>query len=90
MYLQVLMEKTVVLALATGQKRFSAPLSKLVEKYVEILANQGLLSTVMEYLKLMGTEDLSLELVILRDRIAFSSQPGIHFILLPNNRNPKP
>ncbi|CAH1440570.1 unnamed protein product [Lactuca virosa] len=76
--LQDLMEKTVVLALATGQKRFSAPLCKLVEKYAEILASQGLLSTAMEYLKLMGTEDLSPELVILRDRIAFSSQPEIN------------
>ncbi|XP_024987452.1 protein transport protein SEC31 homolog B-like [Cynara cardunculus var. scolymus] len=74
--LQDLMEKTVVLALATGQKRFSASLCKLVEKYAEILASQGLLTTAMEYLKLMGTEDLSPELVILRDRIALSSEPG--------------
>lgn len=67
----------MVLALATGQKRFSASLCKLVEKYAEILASQGLLTTAMEYLKLMGTEDLSPELVILRDRIALSSEPGI-------------
>ncbi|KVI00734.1 hypothetical protein Ccrd_021012 [Cynara cardunculus var. scolymus] len=73
--LQDLMEKTVVLALATGQKRFSASLCKLVEKYAEILASQGLLSTAMEYLKLMGTEDLSPEFVVLRDRIALSSEP---------------
>lgn len=69
----------MVLALATGQKRFSASLCKLVEKYAEILASQGLLTTAMEYLKLMGTEDLSPELVILRDRIALSSEPGIFF-----------
>ncbi|KAK9056092.1 hypothetical protein SSX86_027180 [Deinandra increscens subsp. villosa] len=73
--LQDLMEKTVVLALATGQKRFSASLCKLVEKYAEILASQGLLTTAMEYLKLMGTEDISPELSILRDRIALSSEP---------------
>ncbi|XP_071735877.1 protein transport protein SEC31 homolog B-like isoform X2 [Rutidosis leptorrhynchoides] len=73
--LQDLMEKTVILALATGQKRFSASLCKLVERYTEILASQGLLTTAMEYLKLMGTEDLSPELVILRDRIALSSEP---------------
>ncbi|GJY17220.1 transport protein Sec31 homolog B-like protein isoform X1 [Tanacetum coccineum] len=73
--LQDLMEKTVVFALATGQKRFSASLCKLVEKYAEILASQGLLTTAMEYLKLMGNEDLSPELVILRDRIALSSEP---------------
>ncbi|XP_076949538.1 protein transport protein SEC31 homolog B-like isoform X2 [Bidens hawaiensis] len=73
--LQDLMEKTVVLALATGQKRFSASLCKLVEKYVEILASQGLLTTALEYLKLMGNEDLSPELVILRDRITLSSEP---------------
>lgn len=70
------MEKTIVLALATGQKRFSASLCKLVEKYAEILASQGLLSTAMEYLKLMGSEELSPELAVLRDRIALSIEPG--------------
>ncbi|XP_076887936.1 protein transport protein SEC31 homolog B-like isoform X1 [Bidens hawaiensis] len=73
--LQELMEKTMVLALATGQNKFSASLSKLVEKYAEILASQGRLSTAMEYLKLKGTDDLSLELSILKDRIALSSEP---------------
>ncbi|KAK4841237.1 hypothetical protein QYF36_001217 [Acer negundo] len=73
--LQDLMEKTIVLALATGQKRFSASLCKLVEKYAEILASQGLLSTAMEYLKLLGSEELSPELVVLRDRIARSTEP---------------
>ncbi|PNX84396.1 transport protein SEC31A-like, partial [Trifolium pratense] len=34
--LQDLMEKTIVLALATGQKRFGASLCKLVEKYAKI------------------------------------------------------
>ncbi|KAL0456143.1 UNVERIFIED_CONTAM: protein transport protein SEC31B [Sesamum latifolium] len=72
--LQDLMEKTIVFALATGQKRFSASLCKLVEKYAEILASQGLLSTAMEYLNLLGTEELSTELMILRDRIALSTQ----------------
>ncbi|GKB50350.1 transport protein Sec31 homolog B-like protein isoform X1 [Tanacetum coccineum] len=56
--LQDLMKKTVVLALATGQKRFNASLCKLVEKYAEILASQGLLPTAMKYLKLMGTKNL--------------------------------
>ncbi|XP_061995632.1 protein transport protein SEC31 homolog B isoform X1 [Rosa rugosa] len=73
--LQELMEKTIVLALATGQKRFSASLCKLVEKYAEILASQGLLTTAMEYLKLLGSDELSPELVILRDRIALSTEP---------------
>ncbi|GKD24339.1 transport protein Sec31 homolog B-like protein isoform X1, partial [Tanacetum coccineum] len=68
--LRDLMEKTVVLALATGQKRFSASLCKLVEKYAKILASQGLLKTAMEYMKLMGNEYFSPKLVILRDRIA--------------------
>ncbi|GAB4828035.1 Protein transport protein Sec31B [Ancistrocladus abbreviatus] len=72
--LQDLMEKTIVFALATGQKRFSAGLCKLVEKYIEILASQGLLSTAMEYLKLLG-EDLTPELLILRDRISHSREP---------------
>ncbi|XVF73580.1 hypothetical protein PTKIN_Ptkin12aG0213500 [Pterospermum kingtungense] len=73
--LQDLMEKTIVLALATGQKRFSASLCKLVEKYAEILASQGLLTTAMEYLKLLGSDELSPELVILKDRIALSTEP---------------
>ncbi|KAG8363650.1 hypothetical protein BUALT_Bualt19G0044600 [Buddleja alternifolia] len=73
--LQDLMEKTIVFAMATGQKRFSASLCKLVEKYAEILASQGLLTTAMEYLNLLGTEDLSTELMILRDRIALSTEP---------------
>ncbi|ONM25752.1 Protein transport protein SEC31 homolog B [Zea mays] len=38
--LQDLMEKTITLALATGQKRFSASLSKLIENYAELLASQ--------------------------------------------------
>ncbi|KAL0464476.1 UNVERIFIED_CONTAM: protein transport protein SEC31B [Sesamum latifolium] len=72
--LQDLMEKTIIFALATGQKRFSASICKLVEKYAEILASQGLLTTAMEYLNLLGTEELSTELVILRDRIARSTE----------------
>ncbi|XP_065870898.1 protein transport protein SEC31 homolog B [Euphorbia lathyris] len=73
--LQDLMEKTIVLALASGQKRFSASLCKLVEKYAEILASQGLLTTAMEYLKLLGSDELSPEIMILRDRIALSTEP---------------
>ena len=74
------MEKTIVLALATGQKQFSASLCKLVEKYAEILASQGLLTTAMEYLKLLGSEELSPELTILKDRIALSTEPGKNFL----------
>ncbi|KAF2319665.1 hypothetical protein GH714_017905 [Hevea brasiliensis] len=73
--LQDLMEKTIVLALASGQKQFSASLCKLVEKYAEILASQGLLSTAMEYLKLLGSDELSPELIILRDCISLSTEP---------------
>ncbi|OMP11811.1 protein transport protein SEC31-like isoform 1 [Corchorus olitorius] len=72
-----LMEKTIVLALATGQKPFSASLCKLVEKYAEILAIQGLLTAAMEYLKLLGSDELSPELAILKDRIAVSAEPGM-------------
>ncbi|XP_020585788.1 protein transport protein SEC31 homolog B isoform X2 [Phalaenopsis equestris] len=67
--LQDLMEKTIVLALASGQKRLSKSLSKLVENYAELLASQGLLSTAMDYLKLLGSEDSSHELAILQNRI---------------------
>ncbi|CAH2036931.1 unnamed protein product [Thlaspi arvense] len=50
---QDLMEKTLVLALATGNKRFSACLSKLFESYAEILASQGLLATAMKFFKVL-------------------------------------
>lgn len=73
--LQDLMEKTIVFALATRQKRFSKSLCKLVEKYAEILASQGQLSTAMNYLKVLGTEELSPELTILQDRISLSISP---------------
>ena len=71
------MEKTIVLALATGQKRFSASLCKLVEKYADILASQELLTTAMDYLKLLGSNELSSELVLLRDRIALTTELGM-------------
>ncbi|GAA0154167.1 vesicle coat protein [Lithospermum erythrorhizon] len=80
--IQYLMEKTIVFALASGQKRFSDSLFKLVEKYAEILVSQGQLSTAMEYLKLMGTEELSPELTILRDRISLATESGVY---LKNN-----
>ncbi|CAN1344517.1 Protein transport protein SEC31 homolog B [Linum perenne] len=87
--LQDLMEKTIVFALASGQKRYSASLCKLVEKYAEILASQGLLTTAMEYLKLLGSDELPPELVILRDRIALSTepetaQPNLQQLSVPN------
>ncbi|CAL9148419.1 unnamed protein product [Musa hybrid cultivar] len=72
--LQDLMEKTIVLALATEHKQFSASLSKLVENYAELLANQGLLTTAMTYLKLLGSEESSNELAILRERISISAE----------------
>ncbi|KAL8098344.1 protein transport protein SEC31 homolog B-like isoform X2 [Apium graveolens] len=72
--LQGIMEKTMILAMATGQKR-SASLCKLVEKYAEILASQGLLTTAMKYLNFMGNDELTPELVILRDCIALSTEP---------------
>lgn len=73
--LQDLMEKTIVFALATRPKRLSNSLSKLVEKYAEILASQGQLSTAMKYLKVLATEEQSHELTILQDRISLSIFP---------------
>lgn len=70
------MEKTIVLALATGQKALSASLCKLVERYTEILASQGLLTTAMEYLKFLGSDELPTELAILKDRISLNIEPG--------------
>ena len=82
------MEKTIVLALATGQKQFSASLCKLVEKYAEILASQGDLTTAMEYLKLLGTDELPSELIVLRDRIAQSIEIGMFLLLYVVMRAP--
>lgn len=75
------MEKTIVFALATGLKQFSSSLYTLVEKYAEILASQGLLTAAMEYMNLLGTEELSTELIILRDRISLLTKPGAPILL---------
>ncbi|KAL0755130.1 hypothetical protein Bca101_092798 [Brassica carinata] len=69
---QDLMEKTVVLALATENKRFSGSLYKLFESYAEILASQGLLATAIKFLKLLEPGDFSSELSILRERFSQS------------------
>ena len=71
------MEKTLVLALATGNKKFSASLCKLFESYAEILGSQGLLTTAMKYLKVLDSGGLSPELSILRDRISLSAEPYV-------------
>lgn len=76
------MEKTIVLALASGQKRFSASLCKLVEKYAEILASQGLLKTALEYLRLFGSDEVTTELEILRDRIALCAESGMGLLVV--------
>ncbi|CAM0152285.1 unnamed protein product [Urochloa decumbens] len=68
--LQDLMEKIITLALATGCKRFSASVSKLVENYAELLAGQGLLKTAMKYLELLGSDENSNELSMLKKRIS--------------------
>ena len=70
------MGKTIVLALAIGQKWLSASLSKLVGNYAALLPTQGLLSTAMEYLKLQGSEESSHELSLLQNHIAPSAEGG--------------
>eukprot|EP00245_Coleochaete_scutata_P005204 TRINITY_DN18571_c0_g2_i1.p1 TRINITY_DN18571_c0_g2~~TRINITY_DN18571_c0_g2_i1.p1 ORF type:complete len:1125 (-),score=228.11 TRINITY_DN18571_c0_g2_i1:535-3909(-) len=72
--LQDVMEKAVVLGMATGQKRESGALSKLVGSYAELLAGQGRLATALEYLTLVPGEQSSQELAVLRDRIYRSGQ----------------
>ncbi|CAN6931388.1 hypothetical protein Bca4012_100162 [Brassica carinata] len=86
--LQDLMEKTLVLALATGNKKFSASLCKLFESYAEILASQGLLSTAMKYLKVLDSGGLSPELSILRDRISLSAEPETSTVASGNTQLP--
>jgi len=71
------MEKTLVLALTTCNKRVSASLRKLFESYAEILASQGLIATAMKFLKLLESGDFSPELSILRDRISLYAEPGM-------------
>ncbi|CAH2062951.1 unnamed protein product [Thlaspi arvense] len=84
--LQDLMEKTLVLALATGNKRFSASLCKLFESYAEILASQGLLTTAMKYLRVLDSGGLSPELSILRDRISLSAEPETNVVAAGNTQ----
>ncbi|EOA37540.1 hypothetical protein CARUB_v10011773mg [Capsella rubella] len=72
---QDLMEKTLVLTLATGNKRFSAPLHRLFESYAEILASQGLLATAIKFLKFLDSGDFSSDLSILRNQIALYAEP---------------
>ncbi|KAG0569564.1 hypothetical protein M758_6G095900 [Ceratodon purpureus] len=72
--LQDIMEKSVILGLATGTKQVSTSLARLVCYYAELLANQGLLSTALEYIKLVPSDDSSPELSALRERISHSHQ----------------
>ncbi|KAG2257126.1 hypothetical protein Bca52824_076420 [Brassica carinata] len=81
---QDLMEKTVVLALATENKRFSGSLYKLFESYAEILASQGLLATAIKFLKLLEPGDFSSELSILRERF---SQSFMNILAFSNNES---
>ena len=43
---------------------------RIFKNYVELLANQGLLTIVLEYLKLLELDEPSCELTILTDRIS--------------------
>lgn len=72
---QNLMEKTVVLTLATGQKKVSASLAKLVGTYAELLASQGLVDTALDYLAMIADDQAPQNLAILRDRLS-SWKPG--------------
>jgi len=78
--LQDIMEKSVVLGLASGTKQVSASLERLVCYYAELLASQGLLDTALEYLNLSPADNSSQEMQILRDRISQSSQ-GIYIYI---------
>ncbi|CAK9869335.1 unnamed protein product [Sphagnum jensenii] len=72
--LQDVMEKSVVLGLASGTKQVSASMARLVCYYAELLASQGLLTTALEYLNLSSSDDAPEELKALRDRITQSIQ----------------
>ena len=64
----------MILGLATGTKQVSTSLARLVCYYAELLASQGLLSTALEYIKLIPSDDSSPELSALRERISQSGQ----------------
>ncbi|CAH8252778.1 unnamed protein product [Arabidopsis lyrata] len=74
-YAERVQDATLVLALVTGNKRFSASLRKLFESYAEILASQGLLATAMKFLKFLESGDFSPELSILHNQIALYAEP---------------
>ncbi|XP_024379159.1 protein transport protein SEC31 homolog B isoform X2 [Physcomitrium patens] len=87
--LQDIMEKSVVLGLATGTKQVSTSLARLVCYYAELLANQGLLSTALEYIKLIPSDDSSPELSALRERITQSGQVAGIESHVPSYSEPK-
>ncbi|XP_024364075.1 protein transport protein SEC31 homolog B isoform X2 [Physcomitrium patens] len=88
--LQDIMEKSVVLGLATGTKQVSMSLARLVCYYAELLASQGLLSTALEYIKLVPSDDSSPELSALRERITQSGQAAAIKSSVPSYSEPTP
>lgn len=82
--LQGVIEKSVVMGLATNNKKASPSLSELVTSYASLLAAQGRMSTALEYLDLVPGEASS-TVAILRDRIYRSGTSG-----LPGHVNPPP
>lgn len=75
--LQDVMEKAVVLSMASGGRKMSASMAKLVSEYVDLLASQGLLSTAFEYLNLVPADESSEELNVLRDRVYRSGEVSV-------------
>lgn len=79
--LQAVIEKAVIMGLATGNKKASGALSDLVTSYASILAAQGRMSTALDYLEYVPGE-ASTTVAVLKDRIYRSGTaplpPGAH------------
>lgn len=66
--LQSVIEKAVILGLATNNKKASSSLSELVTSYASILVAQGRMATALDYLDLVPGE-ASTTVAVLKDRI---------------------
>ena len=70
--LRRVVEKSIVLAHASGERVSSVALSGVVNTYAELLASQGHLELAMRYLSLVPGDD-STDTAVLRDRITGST-----------------
>lgn len=73
---QSLMEKAVIMGIASGQRSAAPALSDLVDQYVGILAAQGRAAIAWEYLEMLPGE-VSTATAVLKDRLYRSGAPDL-------------